>query len=114
MGKEEFTSTHTYHSQCLRRFTAVKRAAPEESQENVASSLQELTSEKGMLADDCIFCGKCRNTWNKSEEKIFQCLTEERCKFILEAAEKKHDKSLMSLIREGYFITRKAKYHKSC
>ena len=116
MGKEEkFTNTDAYHSQCLRRFSAVKRAAPEESkQQNVASSSREHTSEKGMLADDCIFCGKCRKTWNKSEEKIAQCLTEDGCKSILEAAEQKDDKSLMSLLSEGDFITRKTKYHKSC
>ena len=112
IGKEKFTNTDAYHSQCLRSFTAVKRAAPEESkQENVASSMQELTSEKGMLADDCIFCGKCRKTWNDCEEKMSQCLTEDRCKSILEAAEKKDEKNLMSLLREGGFITRKTKYH---
>ena len=66
-----------------------------------------------MLVDDCIFCGKCRKTWNKSEEKICHCLTEDKCKSILEAAEKKADKSLMSSLREGYFITKEPKYHKS-
>ena len=123
INKDEFTLSDCYHSPCLRKYSAVKRSTPDSQQTAPESSTPEtrtrsslpVTDEKGILSDDCIFCGKRKKKWNKSMELLSECNTKEGCRSILEAAQKKNDHRLISIFMSGGDLTaRRGKYHKSC
>uniref|UniRef100_UPI00358E1048 uncharacterized protein isoform X1 n=2 Tax=Myxine glutinosa TaxID=7769 RepID=UPI00358E1048 len=108
-----------YQSVCLSRFCAVKRGAPpstepsEPPQKTTRSSSDHLsTSTRGVLGQECIFCGQKRKRKLQKNEPLSQCLTTDGSKAILLAAKKKCDTRIIGHGED--LIAKEAKYHNSC
>ena len=108
-----------YHSVCLSRFCAVKRGAPPSTEPSEppqkttrSSSDHPSTSTRGVLGQECLFCGQKRKRKLQKNEPLSQCLTTDGSKAILLAAKKKCDTRIIGLGED--LIAKEAKYHNTC
>ena len=70
------------------------------------------TNERGILGDNCLFCGKQRKRKSQKNEPLKQCLTMDGCKSIMNAAKKKCDTRILGLGED--LIVKEEKYHNIC
>ena len=104
-----------YHSQCLSMYCAIKRSTsepPKTSTTTRSSHSLSSTDKRGVLNDECIFCGKQRKKRKSEEEPLHQCLTDIASKSIWLAAVKKEDTKIISLGED--LIAKELKYHGTC
>ncbi len=107
-----------YHTKCLSRFCATKRQPQGDSEHFPPSKATRSTSgnpstnERGVLGEDCLFCGKQRKRKSQKNEALKQCLTLDGCKSIVCAAKRKCDTRILGLGED--LIAKEAKYHNSC
>ena len=106
-----------YHSNCLKQFTAVKRKLEIQSSTTITRSQSDLpqTTERGILDDTCLFCGKKKRKWKGKEETLSACMTLDGSRAIIEIAKARNDERILSLLSTGIdLIAKECKYHRSC
>jgi len=108
-----------YHSKCFSRFCATKRQPPGDnelsqppSKVTRSTSGHPSTNVRGVLGQECLFCGKQRKRKSQKNEPLNQCLTEDGCISIISAAKRKCDTRILGLGED--LIAKEAKYHNSC
>lgn len=108
-----------YHTKCFSRFCAIKRQPPDDSELSQppskvtrSTSGHPFTNQRGVLGEDCLFCGKQRKRKSQKNEPLKQCLTMDGCKSIIRAAKKKCDTRILGLGED--LIAKEAKYHNTC
>ena len=70
------------------------------------------SSKRGILGEQCLFCGKKRKRKSQSNETLHQCITKDGSKAILHAASRKGDARILGLGKD--LIAIEAKYHNTC
>lgn len=114
------TQGRFYHSPCLSRFCAVKRSPPEVTQQlepptkiitRTRSTLPS-TDSRGVLRQQCLFCGKARKKIKSENEPLHQCETLDGSRSIYLAAKRKNDTNILVLGED--LIAKGMQYHNSC
>ena len=116
---------YSYHSDCFRRYTAVKRQQPSDETSSIESTRDKTT--RGIISSSesntsnrstdrtCLFCSNVRKRCKSGYENTSECLTLEANNLIKKCAESKHDEKILSLFHcGGDLISKEIKYHKSC
>ena len=67
------------------------------------------TNKRGVLGQECIFCGKQRKRKSQKNEPLKHCLTIDA---IICVAKKKRDSRILGLGED--LIAKEAKYHNTC
>ena len=118
---EQSMTDASYHTNCYKNFTAVKRSSTGPEVEQVKRpdtrqrSAMPASDVKGLLKGSCIFCTVKRKTLNRAIEPLSDCLTKEGCEAILSAATQSNNKRINALANSGVdLIAKEAQYHKSC
>lgn len=108
-----------YHTDCFSQFCAIKRQLPGDNELSQpprkvtrSTNSHPSTNERGILGDNCLFCGKQRKRKSQKNEPLQQCLTLDGCKSIMNAAKKKCDTRILGLGED--LIAKEAKYHNTC
>uniref|UniRef100_UPI00358DF5D0 uncharacterized protein n=1 Tax=Myxine glutinosa TaxID=7769 RepID=UPI00358DF5D0 len=120
---DESDSSHGYHVNRYKNFTAVPRDDTTEKTQTHASSEKTLrsscdfapsTSTSGIFPRICLFCKKARKKKGGREEHLGECETLEAEIKIKTAAADKKDNSLLGLISGVDFRCKEVRYHHSC
>lgn len=108
-----------YHSSCLSRFCAVKKKASSlhgssepPYKATRASSSYPLSNTRGVLEEECLFCGQKRKRKLRKNEPLSQCMTTDGSRTIILAARKKDDTRILALGED--LVAKEARYHNSC
>ena len=71
-----------------------------------------MINKRGVLGQECLFCGKQRKRKSQKNEPLRHCLTIDGCKSIISATKRKGDARILGL--GEYLIAREAKYNNTC
>lgn len=113
------TEGRFYHSQCLSQYSAVKRRSSVVTEQKeppckTTRSCSPLppTDNRGVLGQQCVFCGKPRKKIKSQNEPLHLCVTKDGSRAIYLAAQKKTDTKILTLGED--LIAKNVKYHNSC
>ena len=127
---EHSSQEHRFHQKCLKRFTMITSLKVEKAQkrknecdeEDVCLNKKKRTSVSELNGTiwptKCIFCNNYQLRKTKggvdSREGLVNCVTEDAKSSIKEAAHRKSDSRVISLVDNFCLISKEAKYHETC
>jgi len=117
---------HGAHRWCYKNFTNVSRlrdrcvpatAETGDAMNTARKSVRSLGLKLQSTLfpqDECLFCGKCWKTANRSKEPLVNCATESAQHIIKECAMEKQDFKVLGKIDGVDMLAKEARYHESC
>jgi len=117
---DDVDTSHGYHVQCYKNFTAVpqdSKTAPDNAKaKQLRSSAppSPALSPTGVFPVQCIFCKKVQRKKGQTEEGLMSCETKQAETTIKDAAKARNDHELLASIASIDFVAKEVKYHHSC
>ncbi|KAK3875465.1 hypothetical protein Pcinc_019677 [Petrolisthes cinctipes] len=117
---DDVDTSHGYHVQCYKNFTAVpqdlKTAPGDAKAKQLRSSAppSPALSSTGVFSIQCIFCKKVQRKKGQTEERLMSCETKQAEATIKDAVKARNDHELLASIASIDFIAKEVKYHHSC